>query len=291
MQPIIIIISSTMGSGTHEDSCLDEDFPFLSSPHTPSRIPLSLQNKDNRVNEKNGEVSEESTETSSAAAHFVVSERKRLTIYQEILQSYDELKINSKNLKEAKEKILRYTPGTWTEKVRGLKTTCLILVGPSGSGKSSLINRISKVFDDDKFAPERAQVSFTYRGWNLFPLEFMIPRESNSICLYDTRSFSDNSHENSKMLKNWTTKGVLHGELVVRSSNTQRLRKSLKCKGGKKGFFSSKSRKVNFVICVVNGLSVLNDIARGDLEARHIEAIVSTFNFVIVSTPIPMTNL
>jgi hypothetical protein len=54
----------------------------------------------------------------------------------------------------------------------------------------------------------------------------------------------------------------------------------LKCKGGKKGFFSSKRRKVNFVICVVNGLSVLNAMenARGDLEARYIEAIVSTFN-------------
>lgn len=60
-----------------------------------------------------------------------------------------------------------YKPGTWIEKARGLKlcdydvpeTTCLILVGPKGSGKSSLINRISKVFEDDKFAPARAQVS------------------------------------------------------------------------------------------------------------------------------------
>ena len=39
------------------------------------------------------------------------------------------------------------------------KTTCLILIGPRGSGKSSLINRISKVFDADKYAPARAQVS------------------------------------------------------------------------------------------------------------------------------------
>jgi len=61
----------------------------------------------------------------------------------------------------------RYKPGAWIEKVGGLETsdhdvpntTCLLMVGPSGSGKSSLINRISKVLDDDKFAPPRAQES------------------------------------------------------------------------------------------------------------------------------------
>jgi ABC-type branched-subunit amino acid transport system ATPase component len=40
-------------------------------------------------------------------------------------------------------------------------TTVLLVIGPMGSGKSSLINRISKVFEDDKFASERAQVSCT----------------------------------------------------------------------------------------------------------------------------------
>jgi len=44
----------------------------------------------------------------------------------------------------------------------------------------------------------------------------MIPRYSNSICLYDTRSLSDKLDENVGMLKGWMTKGVRHGELVVR---------------------------------------------------------------------------
>lgn len=69
-----------------------------------------MQDKDISENEKNeldfGVVSEESAETSSAT-DSVVGERKRLGIYQEILQSYDELKIDSKDLTEAKEKILR----------------------------------------------------------------------------------------------------------------------------------------------------------------------------------------
>jgi ABC-type branched-subunit amino acid transport system ATPase component len=39
------------------------------------------------------------------------------------------------------------------------KTTSLLLIGPKGSGKSSLVNRISKVFEEDEFASERAQVS------------------------------------------------------------------------------------------------------------------------------------
>lgn len=64
-------------------------------------------------------------------------------------------------------KLDSYTPGGWIENVgsRNLsdydvpKTTSLILVGPKGSGKSSLVNRISMVIEDDKFVSERAQVS------------------------------------------------------------------------------------------------------------------------------------
>lgn len=62
-----------------------------------------------------------------------------------------------------------YYPGAWIEEVGGTKrydyeipkSTCLLLVGPKGSGKSSLVNRVSKVLEEDKFAPDRAQVSCT----------------------------------------------------------------------------------------------------------------------------------
>lgn len=63
--------------------------------------------------------------------------------------------------------VYSYAPGAWIEKAGGMKlsdynvpeTTSLILVGPKGSGKSSLINKISRVFEDHKYASERAQVS------------------------------------------------------------------------------------------------------------------------------------
>lgn len=268
---------SVVSNGTDEGSCLEQNFALLSSHSSPAlRDNLGLQDGGNRMKGENGSASCE--------------------IGEEILQCCGKLEIHSSDLKRAKQKILRYRPGAWIEKVGGLKTsnydvpetTCLLLVGPSGSGKSSLINRISKVFEDDKFAPARAQESYNSLTGDgtYFLQEYMVPRDSNSICLYDTRSLSDNSDKdkNIKMLKGWMTKGVSHGELVVRNTDNQGLRKSLKVKARKKGYLSSKTRKVNFVIYVVNGLLVLNAMENADaLETQYIETIVSAFNCPFLS--------
>lgn len=47
----------------------------------------------------------------------------------------------------------------------------------------------------------------------------MVPRSSASFCLYDTRSLSENFADNDEMLQRWMTKGVRHGELVIRYGN------------------------------------------------------------------------
>lgn len=70
----------------------------------------------------------------------------------------------------------RHKPGDWSEGVRRLEdhyfptATTLLLVGPKGSGKSSLINRISRVFEEDKFAPVRAQVFSEANSSSFFSL-------------------------------------------------------------------------------------------------------------------------
>lgn len=74
----------------------------------------------------------------------------------------------------------RYKPGDCIEGAGGAKAgdyilpevTTLLLVGPRGAGKSTLVNRITRVFDkdDDPSAPDRAQVSgkvLTF-SWVLF---------------------------------------------------------------------------------------------------------------------------
>lgn len=62
------------------------------------------------------------------------------------------------------------------------------------------------------------------------------------------------------------------------------MRKSLKGKAHKKGYLSSKTRKVNFVIYVVNGLLVLKAMENdGALETQCVQSIVSTFNCPFLS--------
>jgi len=56
-----------------------------------------------------------------------------------------------------------YTPGSWSDvKLSDYnipKTTSIMLVGPKGAGKSSLVNKITRVIEDDAFLLDRAQES------------------------------------------------------------------------------------------------------------------------------------
>ncbi|PON59353.1 AAA-type ATPase [Trema orientale] len=264
-----------------EDSSSDQGLSQLSSPRLRDGLSMKAESCTSNEGDKLlfQQFDEMGQRNFSASLDLGTDQRRRENVFREIFRSYDELRIRSQGLEEAKSKILGYTPGSWIEKVGSLElsdydvppTTSLILVGPKGSGKSSLVNRISKVFEDDKFASERAQ-------------EYMIPRGSTSFCLYDTRSLSNDSHDNIEMLKHWMTRGVRHGELIIRNSDGPSLRTRMKFKAIKNSCVSSERRKVNFVIFVVNGLSVLKSMINDeDADKQYTELIASAFNCPYVS--------
>ncbi|KAM0903194.1 hypothetical protein ACQ4PT_018817 [Festuca glaucescens] len=100
------------------------------------------------------------------------------------------LQVHVRSLREAKELIRRYKPGYWIEGVGGTEAgdyvlpdiTALLLVGPRGAGKSTLVNRITRVFDKDDghFSPDRAQVCYNSKSnGTCFIQEYKIPRHSN----------------------------------------------------------------------------------------------------------------
>ncbi|TXG54149.1 hypothetical protein EZV62_019405 [Acer yangbiense] len=255
--------------------CSTDDIPLSSSAQTPAFLWDDLSSSE-------------------------FDQRRMRSVYRQVLQSYHQFQTRIGTLGEAKTRILSYTPASWIENVGGMKlgdydvpkTTSLVLVGPKCSGKSSLINRISKVFEDDKFASERAQVTckvFILQYCNTdnssvgdgtyFLQEYKIPRGSNSFCLYDTRSLSDVPSIDIDMIKHWITKGVRHGEPVIRESDSSSLRDRIKCKARENGCQLSENRMVNFFIFVVDGLSVLKSIeSDGDVEKQYTQMIATTFN-------------
>ncbi|CAL5353424.1 unnamed protein product [Camellia sinensis] len=301
-------LASSLISSSEEESLLEQEFPELSLglPPVLGDDVLSANMEDSGENGVVfGEFDDVGRRISSISLDFKADQRRRRSVYRDVLNSYDESwprDLISENLYEAKSEILRlctldsYIPGAWIEKVGGMKlsdydvpnTTSLLLIGPKGSGKSSLVNKISRVFEDDQFASDRAQVSCSHNSsvgdGTYFLQEYMIPRGSTSFCLFDTRCLSDDSSKNMEMLKHWMTKGVRHGELVVRDSDSSTLKTRMMCKARQSGYYSSEIRMVNFVIFVVNGLSVLKSLDSDDeAEKNYTQLIATTFNCPFLS--------
>ncbi|XP_051115795.1 uncharacterized protein LOC127240964 [Andrographis paniculata] len=210
------------------------------------------------------------------------SEEQDRKIYLEVLNTYKN-GLNLEKLEEAKRKVLSYTPGSRIDNFDHSnfpKTTSIILVGPKGSGKSSLVNKISAALEGYKLGLCRAQVSYNGSSENgtYFLHEFMVPRSSSSICLYDTRSLSEDVSENNEMLIGWMTGGVCHGELVQKNSDTIDLNNRLRAKA-RHNHRLGKPREVNFAILVVNAVDVLKSISGEDESFKNYsQLIATTFN-------------
>lgn len=223
---------------SEDESSLDNDY----YPEFPLHHPTFYRDDDESFSGSNGFVPREFDEVgsriSSNPVEFDGNLRRRKIAYKEIMRNYDELWTRRETLYQAKCKVLRYSPGSWISNAGGKrpsnyvipKTTTILLIGPKGSGKSSLVNRISRVFEDDKlFASERAQVTYNSSTGDgtFFLQEYMIPRGATSFCLFDTRSLSEKFADNDVMLQHWMTKGVRHGELVIRDADSSGDRKSV----------------------------------------------------------------
>lgn len=105
----------------------------------------------------------------------------------------------------------------------------------------------------------------------------MIPRNSTSFCMYDTRSFSNDSSENMKMIKHWMTKGVSHKEF---DSCLQARDKPIACQDK---LVSYEKRTVNFVIFVVNRLSVLKCVESDGADTQYTQMVAEVFNSLLFS--------
>lgn len=131
----------------------------------------------------------------------------------------------------------------------------------------------------------------------------MIPRGgSASFCLYDTRGLSHiSSSDNTRMIEQWMTKGVHHGEPVIwfrfyldysslisfvlvtllsfylrRTSDSSDLKDRLIRDGGT-GY---ERRKVNLVIFVINAVEILKSM---ECETSYAHMISTAFNCPLLS--------
>ncbi|XP_010440643.1 PREDICTED: uncharacterized protein LOC104723902 isoform X1 [Camelina sativa] len=219
-------------------------------------------------------------------SNHVADLKRRDKAYQEIIQSHDLLlKSSKRRLRQARNDILSYTPGSWSDgKVSDYdvqKTTSIILVGPKGAGKSSLVNRITRVIEDDEFSPDRAQESFgkQSKGGTYFVEEYKMPRGgSASFCLYDTRGLShrSSSSDNTSMIEKWMTRGVHHGAPVIWASDSSDLKDRLIRDGGT----GSEIRKVNSVIFVVDAVEILKSM---ESETSYAHMVSTAFNCPLLS--------
>ncbi|KAI0511732.1 hypothetical protein KFK09_012364 [Dendrobium nobile] len=232
------------------------------------------------------EQSDASKAESFSFSQSASEDERESKVFMALMESYCSSRAQSRAaLDDEKLAILRHKPGDWIENVAGFavenydipEITTLLLIGPQGSGKSSLVNRITRAFDENSSGLDRAQVSYARTGeGTCFLQEYPIPRNSGTLCVYDTRSLSLVPSENLHLLMRWMTNGVVHGEMAFHISDDAIKKNKMKIKAKNLHGYFCKKRTVNFVILVVNGVSILESME--SKETQYIDMIVQTFN-------------
>ncbi|KAK6163721.1 hypothetical protein DH2020_000585 [Rehmannia glutinosa] len=126
------------------------------------------------------------------------AERQKLKVYAEVLRSYEELQSRIDRLELAKIEILSYSPGSWAEKASGMDLseydvpiiTSLLLIGPRGSGKSSLVNKISRALEDNILFTPVNFVIFVVNGLSVLESMDSVEEKKKQYCQMIATNFS-----------------------------------------------------------------------------------------------------
>lgn len=209
---------------------------------------------------------------------------KRIQLQNEVLCK------SSKRLKDMRDKIKSYRPGDGLYEVGGIsragftipEVTTLLIVGPSGAGKSSLINNMIRVLDNVTSGLDRAQIYGEMGNGSLFLQEYFLYKDAKHFCVFDSRGFSDNNvGEDLDVIKKWMTEGICHGEAVCRPSDSKMIREALEGRGREGHSNWTVKRRVDFVMFVVNAVSV--DSMRESHELLALENLATLFKSPFLS--------
>jgi len=127
-----------------------------------------------------------------------------------------------------------------------------------GAGKSTLVNNLIRVLNRKTNDFDRAQVcGDAGENGTYFLNEYALCEKSNNICVFDSRGISEvATQEALTCLEDWMVHGVRHNQMVTRDCDSDKVKQAVENKGRHGHHKLSKRRSVNFVIFVVNALSV-----------------------------------
>ncbi|KAF9607195.1 hypothetical protein IFM89_033402 [Coptis chinensis] len=218
-----------------------------------------------------------------------LSKLSSLTPRLKVLREMERLAlVANEGLDDLRHKLLSYRSGDFWLPVGGFKkeemnippTVTILLVGFSGSGKSSLVNLMYSVLGRSGLIPF-AQTSRKSSGYTtMFMQEHNVLRSIRSgFCVYDSRGLDyKNVGESLEELTKWMVDGVYHHQLCCRPDDGELIREDFMIPSMGYPLLASrfKRRRLNYALVVANFAEIYKALTQGDLKA--LESTKELFN-------------